>query len=69
MRKAICPQPSKRVYFIKDKTLPPGMASRVTTHRLLRYHCRGASLLAKKPLENAVKSQGNRDLVQLLNIR
>jgi len=56
------------MYFIKDKTLPPGMASRVTTHRLLRYHCRGASLLAKKPLENAVKSQGSDNLIKALDI-
>ena len=57
------------MYFIKEQTLPPGRKSRTTTHRLLRYHCRNAGLLAKSPLENAVKSQGGEKLIKALNIK
>lgn len=57
------------MYFIKDRTLPPGIKSRQSTHRLLRYHCRGAALLAAQPLENAVKSQGGEKLIEALNIK
>ena len=57
------------MYFIKEYTPPPGREARMSTHRLFRYHCRDASLLAKKPLENAIKSQLNTDLIQKLNIR
>lgn len=56
------------MYFIKERTLPQGRNSRPTTHILLRYHCRGAGLLAKKPLENAVKLKGGKKLIKALNI-
>jgi hypothetical protein len=57
------------MYFIKEPTLPPGRKARQSTHRLLRYHCRSASSLAKMPLENAVKSQGGEKLIKTLNIK
>jgi len=57
------------MYFIKDRTLPPGRHLQPSTHRLLRYHCRNSTMLAKKPLENAVKSQGGEKLIKALNIR
>ena len=57
------------MYFIEDTTMPPGKESSLKTHRLLRYHCRNSGLLAKKPLENAVKSQGDSQLIERLNIR
>jgi hypothetical protein len=56
------------MYFIKERTLPPGQKFKATTHRLLRYHCRSSRSLAKKPLENAVKSQGGKKLIKTLNI-
>jgi predicted DCC family thiol-disulfide oxidoreductase YuxK len=56
------------MYFIKDRTVPPGAKVNPTTHRLLRYHCRSAGLLAKKPLENAVKLQGGEKLIKTLNV-
>jgi predicted DCC family thiol-disulfide oxidoreductase YuxK len=57
------------MYFIKDRTLPPGREAAKTSHRLLRYHCRSASLLDRNPLENAVKTQGGEKLIKALNIR
>lgn len=56
------------MYFIKEQTLPPGRKLTTTTHRLLRYHCRNAGQLTKKPLENAVKAKGNEKLIKILNI-
>ena len=56
------------MYFIKERTIPPGREEQYSTHLLLRYHCRDASALTKKPLENTVKSQGGEKLIKTLNI-
>ncbi len=56
------------MYFIKDRTVAPGRKSRQSTHRLLRYHCRDAGLLTKKPVENAIRSQGEKNLMRTLNM-
>ena len=57
------------MYFIKERTQPPGREPTMSTHRLLRYHCRSATLLNKQPLEKALKSQASESMIKTLNIR
>ena len=56
------------MYFIKEYTQPPGIKPRISSHRLLRYHCRNVAALKTWSLEKAVKSQADEKLRRTLNI-
>ena len=57
------------MYYIQERTMPPGEDPLISQYRLMRYHCRDASLLSERPLENAIKLIGDEDLIEALYIR
>ena len=57
------------MYFIRERTQPPGREPTMSTHRLLRYHCRNAGLLNNQPLENALKVEGDENLLRSLKVK